>query len=92
MNSGRAEHADAPGFAGGGRTVYVHDDGLLVVDPGARPRRIGVPTGHLDTYDVDDRHVLWSANGCLLVADLTAPIADAPDHGRNGGTVCRSCS
>jgi hypothetical protein len=72
---------ELPRFAGAGRIVYAVDDGLVEVDPGARPRPIGVPTQNLETFDVDDQHVLWSANGCLLVADLTAPLAEAPDPG-----------
>jgi hypothetical protein len=71
---------DLPRFAGD-RVVYRANDGLRIVDPGGRSRRFGVPTASLVTFDADERHVLWTANGCLLVADVTAPAATAPDPG-----------
>ncbi len=56
----------------------------MIVEPGGRPRRFGPRTATFEDFDADERHGLWSAHGCLLVADLTARAADAPDPG-----VCR---
>jgi hypothetical protein len=75
-----ARDGERPQFAGD-RVVYVDGERLMAVDPGAPPRPVGVPSASIDAFDADDRHVLWTANGCLLVADLAAPAADAPDAG-----------
>jgi len=54
---------------------------LYAVDAGASPRKIGVPTAWLGSFIADADRVLWIANGCLLVADLSAPVATAPQAG-----------
>jgi hypothetical protein len=69
-----------PRFAGD-RIVYADGERLMAVDPGGRPRPVGVPSASLDDFDADERHVLWSARGCLFVADLAAPAAQAPEPG-----------
>ena len=71
---------ERPQFAGE-RIVYVDGERLMVADPGAEPRPIGVRSASIDAVDADERHVLWTANGCVLVADLNAPAAEAPDPG-----------
>jgi hypothetical protein len=75
-----SEHGYGARWAGD-RIVYEDNSRLLVVEPGGRPRRVGVPTVTLNGWDVDTRRVLWAANGCLLVADLTAPPETAPGPG-----------
>jgi hypothetical protein len=54
---------------------------LMVADPGGRPRRIGVPTESIGAFATSDRRVIWTANGCLLSANLTDAPATAPDPG-----------
>jgi hypothetical protein len=51
----------------------------MIADP--KPRAVGVPSATIEDFDADERHVLWTASDCLLVADLTAPAAAAPDPG-----------
>jgi hypothetical protein len=75
-----SRRGEGPRFAGE-RIVYLDGERLMVVDPGAKPRPIGVPSASIEDFDADERHVLWTANRCLLVADLTAPAAEAPDPG-----------
>jgi hypothetical protein len=75
-----------PAYAGD-RIVFVRqgeregDEGLAVVEPDGRVRPFGVRTARLEGFDVDGSRVLWRANGCLLVADLTAAAAPAPSAG-----------
>jgi hypothetical protein len=75
-----SRRGERPQFAGE-RVVYRDGERLMVVDPGAKPRPIGFRSASMDDFDADERHVLWTANGCLLVADLTAPAAEAPGPG-----------
>jgi hypothetical protein len=65
--------ADDPHFAGE-HIVFERGDALYVLDPSGRTRRFGVTTDSLTTFTTDATRVLWVANGCLLVADVT----DAP--------------
>jgi hypothetical protein len=65
----------------GDRIVYLDGVQLMVVDPGRRPRAFGVPSRTLDEFHADARRVLWTANGCVLTADLTEPAATAPKPG-----------
>jgi hypothetical protein len=63
----------------GDRIVYVDGEHLMVADP--TPRAIGVRSASIDQFDADANHVLWTANGCLLVADIAAPASPVPDPG-----------
>ena len=57
------------------------DGRLRVIDPGGRARDFGAPSALIESFVTDDRRVLWGANGCLLVADVTARAARAPAPG-----------
>jgi hypothetical protein len=76
----------APAFAGD-RIVFVDpgsregDQRLRIVEPGGRVRAFGVPTSRIDQFRTDGARVLWSANGCLLVADVAASAAAEPGPG-----------
>jgi len=70
----------SPRFAGDG-ILFEEDDGLMLAAPGARPRPFGPRTGTLGDVDADDKHVLWHANGCLLVADVATPASATPPPG-----------
>jgi len=71
----------------GDRIVFVRqaeregDERLAVVEPGGRVRGFGVPTARIAGFAVDGSRVLWSGNGCLLVADVSARSAAAPGPG-----------
>lgn len=72
----------------GERIVYLGGDrraggvgSLIAVDAGGRARKIGVPSATLQRFAADEERVLWTANGCLLVAALSAPQAGAPGAG-----------
>ncbi|HEY6887306.1 MAG TPA: hypothetical protein VI300_05985 [Solirubrobacter sp.] len=54
---------------------------LYAVDADGHARKIGVPSMTLGNFIPDADRVLWTANGCLLVADLAAPLAAAPQAG-----------
>ena len=61
---------------GGDAIVYVSGDRiqqLMVAGPDRVPRPIGVPSAEIDSFATDAQRVVWSAHGCLLVADLSAP-------------------
>ena len=60
-------------FAGAG--VVLGDDH----GPRLNGRHIGAPTESAGDLAADDRHVLWTANGCLLAADVTD--TDTGPHG-----------
>lgn len=45
---------------------------LMVAGRDRLPRPLGVPSAEIDGFAADARHVVWSAHGCLLVADLSA--------------------
>ncbi len=76
----------APAYVGD-RIVFVRqaeregDERMAVVEPDGRVRGIGVPTARIAGFDVDGSRVLWSGNGCLLVADVVAKAAAAPGPG-----------
>ena len=72
------DHALA--FAGE-HLVFAESGRLHVLDPGGRVRAFGIPTEELDGFIADGRRVLWAANDCLLVADVTDPVAAAPAAG-----------
>lgn len=65
----------------GARVVYRQSYGLKVLEPDGTVRPFGVPTRRLDSFTADERHVLWNANGCLLVAPVEAPLAQGPAPG-----------
>jgi hypothetical protein len=68
------------GFAG--EHVAVADEGRLwLAPPGGPLRRFGVLTRRLTTFTADARHVLWHANGCLLVAALGDAAVSEPGRG-----------
>lgn len=75
-------HADAapPAFAGD-HLVYRDAYDLRVIGPDGRIRPFGVPTTDPGWFATDEHRVLWVANGCLLIADVTAPAARAPGPG-----------
>jgi hypothetical protein len=54
---------------------------LRVIDPAGRIRRFGIPTRSLGDFTTEGSSVLWEANGCLLVDDVSAPPAATPDPG-----------
>ena len=60
---------------------YGEAEQLMVVEPGGRVRRFGVPTAEVKGFVTDDDRVLWRAHGCLLVASVTAPAAREPGPG-----------
>lgn len=72
----------------GGRVAYAGDslvqssgDGLRVIDGSGRSRRFGAPTARLTDFATEGSRVVWEANGCLLVDDVSAPPATAPGPG-----------
>lgn len=72
----------------GERIVYVGGDlssggihQLFAVDADGHTRKIGVPSVTLFAFIADEKRVLWTANGCLLVADLSEPVASGPAAG-----------
>ena len=69
-----AFEAQRPRFAGE-HIVFERDGALHVLDPSGKTRRFGVTTRSLTGFTTDATRVLWVANGCLLVADVTeAPV------------------
>jgi len=76
----------APAYVGD-RIVFVRqaeregDERLAVVESDGRVRGFGVPTARIAGFAVDGSRVLWRANGCLLVADVSARAAAAPGPG-----------
>jgi len=66
-------HAEQPRFAGD-HIVYTDAERQRpsVIDPDGTVRPFGLPTQTYGGFVTDDRHVLWVANGCLLVAPVTA--------------------
>jgi hypothetical protein len=75
-----SSRGDEPVFAGD-RIVYEDGERLMVVDPGARPRRFGVPSVTLGNLTADADRVLWEANDCLFSALVTDSAAQAPEPG-----------
>ena len=66
--------SDSDGFFAGERIVYVRGGALRVLDPSGQERRFGVTTRTQISFATDETRVLWNANGCLLVGEVT----DAP--------------
>jgi hypothetical protein len=59
----------------GARVVYRDNAGLKVLEPDGTLRPFGIATRRLESFTADERHVLWNANGCLLVAPIESPLA-----------------
>jgi hypothetical protein len=62
------------GVFAGEHIVFVRGGALRALDPSGQARGLGVPTRRPISFATDETRVLWVANGCLLVADVT----DAP--------------
>ena len=75
-----------PQYAGD-RIVYVRhagregDERLKVLEPDGRVRAFGIPTAEVKGLVTDGERVLWSANGCLLVASVGGSAAREPGPG-----------
>jgi hypothetical protein len=68
------------GFAG--EHVAVADEGRLwLAPPGGPLRPFGVLTKRLTNFTADAQHLLWQANGCLLVAALGDAAVGEPGKG-----------
>jgi hypothetical protein len=67
---------DSDGFFAGEHIVFASDGALRVLDPTGHVRRFGVRTNTPITFATDETRVLWVANGCLLVANVTDPPVD----------------
>jgi hypothetical protein len=65
----------------GDRVLSNADDGVRVHEPDGTTRRFGIRTYRLERFIADDRNVLWSANGCLMVAPVTDGAAREPGPG-----------
>ena len=65
----------------GQRVVYRNSTGLQVLEPDGSVRPFGIVTRKLESFTADERHVLWNANACLLVAPTDAPLATSPGPG-----------
>jgi hypothetical protein len=66
----------------GRRVVVGRANGLAVLEPTGLLRRIGVPTRRSRiVLAADERHVLWEANGCLLITGITDAPASEPGPG-----------
>lgn len=65
----------------GPRVVYRDNAGLKLLEPDGSVRPFGVRTRQLDAFTADERHVLWNANGCLLVAPIESLLATGPAPG-----------
>jgi hypothetical protein len=61
----------------GDSLVYRSGGGLRVIEASGRIRRFGAPTASLYGFATDGSRVVWEANGCLLVDDVSAPPAAA---------------
>jgi hypothetical protein len=65
----------------GDALVYSTRGGLRVIDANGHIRRFGAPTAAIPAFATDGSRVIWVANDCLLVDDVSAPSAAAPDPG-----------
>ena len=74
----------------GDSLVYEVHDGLRVLDPDGRVRRLGPRTWTLARFTTAASRVVWAANGCLLVDDAGAPPAAAPDPEQRLQQIARS--
>lgn len=83
-----ASHDYRPRIAGD-RIVFLDDSEnvrnplqqLVVAEPDGRLRDVGVATTSFAEFEADAQRILWSANGCLLVTEVTARAARAPGDG-----------
>jgi hypothetical protein len=64
-------------FAGASLVYRGPEWRLRVLDPDGRVRRFGVPSRDITGLSTDGARVLWRANGCLLLADVSEPPATA---------------
>jgi hypothetical protein len=70
------------GLAFAGETlVYRAGNRIRAVEPSGRVRPFGIPTKDLNAIATSGTRVLWWANGCLLLADVTEPRARAIPEG-----------
>ena len=67
---------DAKADFAGAEVVFADEHG-----PRMGGRHLGAPTESARELAADDRHVLWTANGCLLSADVTDPDTGPPARG-----------
>ncbi|MDA0172444.1 hypothetical protein OJ998_25290 [Solirubrobacter taibaiensis] len=74
------EAVDSP-MRAGERVLFFRTDGIGVFERNGAKRRFGVRTEQLERFVTDGNNVLWSANGCLLLAPITDPAARAPGPG-----------
>ena len=65
----------------GERVLFFRKDGIGVFERNGARRRFGVRTERLERFVTDGTNVLWSANGCLLLAPITDPATRAPGPG-----------
>ena len=77
----RLTHAVAAPMRAGERVLFFRKDGIGVFERNGAKRRFGVRTERLERFVTDGSNVLWSANGCLLLAPITDPAARAPGPG-----------
>jgi hypothetical protein len=73
-------NGEQPRWAGA-HIVYNGIFGLMITEPGAKPRPFGPRTASLFVFDADERHIAWAAHGCLLAAPIGEPDAGAPGPG-----------
>ena len=73
-------NGEQPRWAGA-HIVYNGIFGLMIAEPGAKPRPFGPRTASLFVFDADERHIAWAAHGCLLAAPIGEPDAGAPGPG-----------
>ena len=77
----RLTHAvDAP-MRAGERVLFFRKAGIGVFERNGTKRHFGVRTERVERFVTDGDNVLWSANGCLLLAPITDPAARAPGPG-----------
>ena len=79
------DRAFAPEFAGTS-ILYFGNDGIRIIGANGAVQRFGVRTERLERFVSDGSNVLWSANGCLLVA----PVADGPASAPEAGPCARA--
>jgi hypothetical protein len=73
-------HGGSVAYAGDA-LLYRSGNGLRLIEASGRIRRFGAPTASLSGFATDGSRVVWEANDCLLVDDVSAPSAAAPGPG-----------